>query len=176
MNKIMGKIVGNTTATPLDASEKAKTAERNAKSYTNKMIGDITALIHRDVFEDCDAFFLSEDCVSVKKISFTCVNAGTVWQKIHMGTGIELVLPEEIKAGASVVLDAENNIATHDGTPFSAEPILSALKDGTVTNFSYFNENSKSIENLCIEYYVSVKTYTDTSIQQAILDSWGCEV
>lgn len=176
MNKIMGKIVGNTTATPLDAREKAKTAERNAKSYTNKMIGDITALIHRDLFHDCESLSLPENCVRVKRISFTCVDAGTVLKHISVGVGANIDLPEEIKPGASVVLDAENNIATHDGTPFSAEPILSALKDGTATSFSYFNENIIYIENLCIEYYVSAKTYTDTSIQQAILDSWGCEV
>lgn len=176
MNKIMGKIVGNTTATPLDASEKAKTAERNAKSYTNKMVGDMTALEHRAVFYDCDAISLPEDCVCVKNISFTCVDAGTVWQKIYMGTGIELVLPEEIKSGANVVFDTESNTATHDGTHFFAEPFLAALKDGTATMFSYFNENSRHIENLNIEYCVSAKTYTDTSIQQAILDSWGCEV
>ena len=146
--------------------------ETEAKTYTNKMIGDMTALIHHDVFYDCDGLILPEDCVRVKKISFICVDAGTVEQSISVGSGIILRLPEGIKAGASVVFDVESNTATHDGTSFVDETILPALKDGTAASFGYFNAGGRSIKNLNIEYCISTKTYADTSIQQAILDSW----
>lgn len=156
----------------LDATEKANEAEKNAKKYTDARLGDLFSTNFVGTFYDCDGMLFPKEILGVKKISFSCVDAGTVWQKISLGNDVNLVLPTEINAGAKVIFDVESNTATYNDTPFAAEQILSALKDGTATMFSYFHENSKHIENLCFEYYVPAKMYVDTSIQQAILDSW----